>query len=1438
MPRPLASALTAALIAGVSIVPGPWSPAAAAEEPAPPPTAITLAGGGRGASGPASRALLKSYSRIDAAPDGTLLVEDGVQLMRVDPARDSLTVIPWPDVTGAWGISDVAADGSSVVLATANNVKRIARDGTVTQLWERSGIAALDVGSDHVVWAVQDTRVHRVLPDGTSTATAAGALVEPVDITVTPDGKKAYVLDIGSGHRGVFEVTAAGVGARVAGNLTAGGYFQAGVASTEANTAEARSLTTDGTTITLSSPYHEKVLSFPVGGGTLTQVASGPCAYAVARLGADVVAACVTGPGEASLRRYSAAGIDRGRILGADPAQPWSPDGVRATDAYLGAVRGSAGLPDGSVVLTTEHGLVREVDADGRLRTRARLAPLAKRGKVALGADRTAYVVTDSGGVAAVTPAGAVTTVVADADAVDVEVLADGALAIADASGARILRVPTTGPAAVLTDSIGTPVDLARQGDRLLVADGGLRRVDLTGAVSTVLSGGRPTMVTATDDGVWSNPDDGWGDVMVISPDGGMRPVAATGGPVAQLQAVGDGSVLRGGGETVSRITSPNLGASIPALTLTVTPGPGRITLDWGKPYAEVTVVAKRGTEAPRDRWDGAALPMYSGRPESNVVMLIGGEPLTPGEDWSFAAFEHGYTTNGTTSSRAWSPAGTAVAAALEDSTPPPAPTDVVLTPDRSRIQLSYLDPNVDDFSHSVVRYALGSTPPSGPTDGLPFPLEGNSWHYGDLPEPVRDQDYAVAIFVLDHQGNVATWSAVTRLDFEPPAQVSAVAVNPFYRGLGFSFTAPGDGDYSHVRYAVVPAGQVSDLSASTSSWGTAQVINDGLAMDTDYELALWSVDKAGNTSAPVLTPFRTLLDSTPPAMPADLAVAGGDYQVTATWTPPTDADLKSQTAVLTDLATGVKTTASPVGKTTSTYTWSRLPGGHTYSVEVFATDVNGLTSAVAKGEARTADDTNGPPLAIALRDITVTPASSSSVTVSFPRPAIPDLKGVSYDVRPVGADPDPITTLYGLPTSSATVRGTIWLPTPMTAYELIIYVFDHNGNRVRTIVPSVIGAPNPSELPAAPNSLMESTPRDNTIDVTWGKNTSSAPVTSWRLTATSGALTRTITVDGSARAAQFSDLAGRVSWKVAVLGVNAFGPGPATVSPDVMVTDTTAPQLVTGATRTSSYSTDVVSWTNPKDFDFHHVDVTRYGATSAETKLVYRGAGTRFTSTGLVAGRPYTYLIRAYDTHGQTATTSVRLDTLRAAPSIAAPTTLTYGGSARVSGVLRWNGGVLGGRSVALFAQRVGTTTWSTVASTTTSSTGTYAFSAKPAVNTRYKVGYLGSGSAGGAESATVTVGVAPSVSIAASRTSLYYGGTATFSTTVRPGHAGRSIILQRWSGTAWVTVTSRALSSTSTASVTIKPTARGTVRYRWMVAAHTDHLTGASAVRYVKVY
>ena len=210
----------------------------------------------------------------------------------------------------------------------------------------------------------------------------------------------------------------------------------------------------------------------------------------------------------------------------------------------------------------------------------------------------------------------------------------------------------------------------------------------------------------------------------------------------------------------------------------------------------------------------------------------------------------------------------------------------------------------------------------------------------------------------------------------------------------------------------------------------------EALSMDTDYTLALWTVDTAGNRSEPVLVPFRTLLDTTPPTAPANLVVQAGAYAVSATWAAPTDADLKSQTAVLTDLDNGKRTNATPLGRTSGSFTWTGQPGGHAFRVEVFSTDVNGLTSTVATAEATTAPDSNGPPPAVPLSSIAVAPASTTSVTVSFPRPDLPDLKALAYDVRPVGADPDPVGTLWPLPLTSATVKATVRLPGANTAYR------------------------------------------------------------------------------------------------------------------------------------------------------------------------------------------------------------------------------------------------------------------------------------------------------------------------------------------------------------------------------------------------------------------
>jgi hypothetical protein len=63
-----------------------------------------------------------------------------------------------------------------------------------------------------------------------------------------------------------------------------------------------------------------------------------------------------------------------------------------------------------------------------------------------------------------------------------------------------------------------------------------------------------------------------------------------------------------------------------------------------------------------------------------------------------------------------------------------------------------------------------------------------------------------------------------------------------------------------------------------------------------------------------------------------------------------------------------------------------------------------------------------------------------------------------------------------------------------------------------------------------------------------------------------------------------------------------------------------------------------------------------------------------------------------------------------------------------------------------------------------------------------------------------------------------------------VAPSHAGKSVVLQAYYSGAWHTVKSATLSSSSTYSVSYKPTSKGSKIFRVFRSADTDHLAGAS--------
>ena len=153
------------------------------------------------------------------------------------------------------------------------------------------------------------------------------------------------------------------------------------------------------------------------------------------------------------------------------------------------------------------------------------------------------------------------------------------------------------------------------------------------------------------------------------------------------------------------------------------------------------------------------------------------------------------------------------------------------------------------------------------------------------------------------------------------------------------------------------------------------------------------------------------------------------------------------------------------------------------------------------------------------------------------------------------------------------------------------------------------------------------------------------------------------------------------------------------------------------------------------------------------------------------------------------------------------------------------------------LYYQRRGTSTWTLLTTRTSSSTGLVSFAHKPAWSLTYRWQYAGTPTLIGTAGGSVAVSVRMTVSAALSKPSIRLGGSVTMSGKVLPSHAGSTVILQRKSGSTWVTVGTAKLSVTSAYSITFKPSTKGSKEYRVLKAADGDHVASVSAPRVLKV-
>jgi hypothetical protein len=144
-----------------------------------------------------------------------------------------------------------------------------------------------------------------------------------------------------------------------------------------------------------------------------------------------------------------------------------------------------------------------------------------------------------------------------------------------------------------------------------------------------------------------------------------------------------------------------------------------------------------------------------------------------------------------------------------------------------------------------------------------------------------------------------------------------------------------------------------------------------------------------------------------------------------------------------------------------------------------------------------------------------------------------------------------------------------------------------------------------------------------------------------------------------------------------------------------------------------------------------------------------------------------------------------------------ASPTTVVYGGTTTLSGVLSTQ---RTGQSVDIQAQECGQNAFKKLASATTTTGGAFSYSAKPTMNTSYEARQKG------ASSAPVAIKVMPVLTLR-KRAS----GRFTVSVTAAQAFTGKYVVFQRLRNSKWVTLKKVTLGTAKTTTAPTQVTSAG---------------------------
>lgn len=217
-----------------------------------------------------------------------------------------------------------------------------------------------------------------------------------------------------------------------------------------------------------------------------------------------------------------------------------------------------------------------------------------------------------------------------------------------------------------------------------------------------------------------------------------------------------------------------------------------------------------------------------------------------------------------------------------------PSPVSGASVTDRqtTQVSLGWTNPTTADLAGVRIRRALGSTAPASASAGT---------QVADVAKPgvsvtdtglASSTTYSYALFAYDADGNysIARTLTVTTKDGTPPGPVTGVTTTDVSPSTAsFTWTNPGDADFASVVVrraagATAPATATSGTAVGTITKPGAELVDTGLAPNTQYSYAFFARDTTGNVAASATTTLTTNATSS-----ADWLQMRADAQLSAT---------------------------------------------------------------------------------------------------------------------------------------------------------------------------------------------------------------------------------------------------------------------------------------------------------------------------------------------------------------------------------------------------------------------------------------------------------------------------------------------------------------------------------------------------------------------------